>query len=480
VTELSFPSGTWRASWPSYWPRVIHVALLFLTDMLALVSAVSLGYVLWAWLVLHQLPSDYIELMPLLLLFPLGYAGVGLYPGFGVGAVETLRRISCCTSFAFLILAAASFALKMPTHYSRMSFAIAWGVSLIVVPLLRFLLLAVARRWEWWGEPAVLVGRGQWIQWTIRSLENALSLGYRPKWVLSPDVSAHGHIVEGVPVLGGPELAAYLAERGIRVALVSDGRDHSGSSLSWFQQHFRHVIVIRDHQDLPVERVQVRNLGGVIGIEFTNNLLRWPNRLIKRLLDLTMGSLLLALALPLIACGGGLVKLLSRGPFFFSQQREGLGGRLIQVWKLRTMYQDAEQRLEAFLSEKPELRREWEERFKLRHDPRIIPGIGLFLRRFSIDELPQLWSVVKGEMSLVGPRPFPEYHLQGFPPEFRELRRGVRPGLTGMWQVMVRSDGDIEAQQVHDTYYIRNWSVWLDLWILFRTGWAVLVGKGAR
>jgi lipopolysaccharide/colanic/teichoic acid biosynthesis glycosyltransferase len=101
------------------------------------------------------------------------------------------------------------------------------------------------------------------------------------------------------------------------------------------------------------------------------------------------------------------------------------------------------------------------------------------LRRFSVDELPQLWNVVKGEMSLVGPRPFPEYHLRQFQPEFRDLRRRVRPGVTGMWQVMVRSNGGIEEQQLYDTYYIRNWSIWLDVWILFRTGWAVLTGRGA-
>jgi Undecaprenyl-phosphate galactose phosphotransferase WbaP len=417
--------------------------------------------------------------MPLLLLFPLGYAGAGLYPGFGVGAVETLRRISYCTSFAFLVIAAASFVLKLPAHYSRMSFAIAWGASLVVVPLLRFLLLAVAKRWEWWEEPAVLVGRGPWVQWTIRALENALSLGYRPMWVLSSDLHRYSSDVEGVPVLGGPELAPHLAKSGIRVAFLSNGQGSSDSLLSWFQQHFRHVVVIPEDQDLPVERVRICNLGGILGIELTNNLLRWRNRVVKRTLDLTLGVLFLALSLPLIVLGGLFVKLLSHGPFFFYQLREGLGGHSIAVWKLRTMYQDAEHRLQAFLSANPELRQEWEERFKLNHDPRIIPRVGSFLRRFSIDELPQLWSVVKGEMSLVGPRPFPEYHLGQFPPEFRELRRRVRPGLTGMWQVMVRSDGGIEEQKLYDTYYIRNWSIWLDLWVLFRTVWAVLLGRGA-
>jgi lipopolysaccharide/colanic/teichoic acid biosynthesis glycosyltransferase len=264
------------------------------------------------------------------------------------------------------------------------------------------------------------------------------------------------------------------------VALVSDGKeDNSGAPLSWFQQHFRHVVMIHESQDLPIERVRICNLGGLLGIEFTNSLLQWRNRFIKRTLDLTLGALLLVVSLPLVVLGGLLVKLLSPGPFFFYQWREGVVGCRVKVWKLRTMYRDAEQRLEWYLSANPALRREWEERFKLACDPRIVPGVGHVLRRLSIDELPQLWNVVKGEMSLVGPRPFPEYHLQQFPAEFRELRRRVRPGLTGMWQVIVRSDGDIGAQRRYDSYYIRNWSVWLDLYILARTVTAVLAGRGA-
>ena len=462
-----------------WWLRMAHMCLLLLADLLTLLAAISLGYLLWARPVRQQLPLVYIELTPLLLLFLLGYARTGLYPGTGVGVVETLRRLSYSTSFGFLILAAASFVLKLPPHYSRMTFAIAWGASLVLIPLSRALVSSVVSRWQWAGEPAVLIGSREWVQQVVQPLADAPLFGYRLVAVLSSDPSWHDYTLEGLPVLGGPNLAPRLADRGIHVALVEGGEERE-YVLNWFQQYFRRVVIIQDCADLPVERVRVCNLGGMLGIEFTNNILCWPNRVIKRTLDLSLGMILLVLVLPLIVLGGLLVKLWSRGPFFFCQNREGMEGHSIKVWKIRTMYQDAEQRLEASLSANPELRREWEERVKLVHDPRVIRGIGVILRRLSIDELPQLWSVVMGKMSLVGPRPFPEYHLQRFPPEFRLLRRQVCPGLTGMWQVMVRSNGSLREQQLYDTYYIRNWSLWLDLWILFRTVQAVLLGNGAR
>ena len=150
------------------------------------------------------------------------------------------------------------------------------------------------------------------------------------------------------------------------------------------------------------------------------------------------------------------------------------------MWKVRTMVPDAEERLAEYLRTDPVARFEWQRFVKLRHDPRIVPVVGKFFRRFSVDELPQLWNVVRGDMSLVGPRLFPRYHLERFPRDFRKLRRQVPSGMTGLWQVRYRNNGDLSLQQRADAYYIHNWSLWLDLWIVLRTARIVLTGAGAH
>lgn len=461
------------------WARAARVASLIVADGLAVIAATVAAYYLWALPVRHQRPDIYVQLLPLLPVLFLANAFWRLYPGFGAGAVETLRRLSLSSSSIFFSLAAISFALKLEPVYSRMTFAIAWLLTLVLVPLARFGLLSWAQSWSWWGERCVVVGAGDLGRRTLEALRRALSLGYRPVAVLragDEDVEE----IDGVPVAGGLERLPELAAGGLRVLLVADPLlGQRNDAIDALRHDFRHLILIRDHRALPVDGLEVRNLGGVIGVEFVNQLQRRRNRVVKRLLDLGLGGVLLLLSAPLWLGAALLVRLTSRGPAFYTQEREALFGRRFRLIKLRTMYADAEARLERHLAADAAARAEWQDQRKLRHDPRVLPFVGHWLRRFSIDELPQLWHVVRGDMSLVGPRPFPEYHLESFSPAFRELRRRVRPGLTGLWQVTVRSSGGITEQEAYDSYYIRNWSLWMDLYVLGKTFAAVIRGRGA-
>lgn len=460
--------------------RLLRLLYLLSVDCLALLFAGAVAYYCWAKMVRGQPVGLYLLLLQLLPLFPLAYASWGLYPGFGLGAVELLRRLTLTSSFIFLLLASFSFVLRIPHHYSRMSFAIAILLVLILGPTSRLFALSVAKRWSWWREPVVIIGTGDLAEITIESLNDALSLGYRPAAVLSVTSNPVRTETAGVPVVGSLDRVPELGARGIRTALVAADTDELPEvAFDHLQQYYRHVVWIRSQTAIQVEGVGVRNLGRVLGIEFVNQLLRKRNRLLKRSLDLVLGCLGLLLTSPVILFAVASVKLVDWGPGFYHQEREGLDGRKIRVWKIRTMYQDADRRLADHLERDPVASREWQERCKLADDPRILPIVGRFLRRFSVDELPQLWNVVTGDMSLVGPRPFPAYHLENFSEEFRAFRQRVRPGLTGLWQVMARNQGGFKEQEEYDTYYIRNWSLWLDIYVIGKTTLAVVSGRGA-
>lgn len=460
--------------------RLARTAMLAAHDAAMLAMAGTIAYVSWAAPMRGQSPSMYLELAPLVGLFIAGYARAGLYPGIGLGPVEMLRRFSYITTFGFLVLAAFSFALKVPHLYSRATFLLAFVLSLVLVPVGRELLTHAASRWHWWTEPVVVIGTGVSAARAIRSTRQARRLGYRPAAVVAVDqVTAAGAALEGIPIVGGLDQVQALSAGGIRVAFLETEPFRTPELVDQLQQVFLHVILLRGLDDLPVEGLQVRNLGSSVGIEYTNNLLRPRNQTAKRALDLVLGGAALVLLAPVILMAALSVRLIDGAPAFFYQNRAGLGGRRLNMPKIRTMCRDADGRLAGHLAANPSMRDEWRARYKLRDDPRLIPGVGRTLRRFSIDELPQLWKVVTGEMSLVGPRPFPDYHLEEFTPAFRELRQRVRPGITGWWQISIRSEGSTDDQEALDTYYIRNWSVWFDLYVLGRTVFVVVSGRGA-
>lgn len=206
---------------------------------------------------------------------------------------------------------------------------------------------------------------------------------------------------------------------------------------------------------------------------------RWQvSQTIKRSFDFTASALILTAISPLLAIIYVLMRLDSKGPVFYKQKRIGQDGKVFDTWKFRTMVVNAEQRLNEHLAANPAARIEWETNFKLKKDPRIT-RMGNLLRKTSLDELPQLFNVLLGEMSLVGPRPLPEYHHWAIAPHTRTLREMVKPGITGQWQISSRSDGDLSDLERFDTYYVTNWSLRLDLEILFKTPLVVILGKGA-
>ncbi len=199
----------------------------------------------------------------------------------------------------------------------------------------------------------------------------------------------------------------------------------------------------------------------------------------KSIVDIILSLIILSMVFPLFFIIPILIKLTDKGPIFYKQKRIGYKGKPFFIIKFRTMYPDAEKRLKEILEKDPKAREQWEKTWKLRNDPRITP-IGKLLRKTSLDELPQFFNVLKGEMSVVGPRPVVEEELKKFYKDKAKYYISVKPGITGYWQVEGRSDiKDYEKRVEMDVWYVKNMSLWLDLKIIFKTLWVMLTRKGA-
>jgi Undecaprenyl-phosphate galactose phosphotransferase WbaP len=491
ATNLILPDTTWDSQWlaarrgarPLIWRRITPWAA---TGSLVLAD-------IWVFLISFIMASAARDALvgpmeqPLLLwvvgaAWLVARAGVGLYPGYGMAPPEELRASVVTTLGVALVEIAAFFVLKEEAA-SRLVAITTWGLVLLLSLMVRGPLKALLVRLQLYGCPVVVVGAGKRGAFVVREMKANPAMGYIPVAVFDDDLAKIGRTIEGVPVLGTVEDAPLTVfpypVRHALIAVSAAPRARLLDIARALTRRYAHLVVMPDVLGLADLWVRPRALGTSLSLEVRNNLLRPVNGIVKRCADVLFGLPLLAAAAPAIVTAAVAIKLISPGPAFFGQEREGRNGRRIRVWKLRTMVPDAERRLAEYLAANPEARREWETRMKLFNDPRVIPYVGKWLRRFSIDEFPQFWNIVKGDMSLVGPRPFPDYHLAKFDDEFRAFRHQVRPGLTGMWQVNERSTADMAGQELRDSYYIRNWSLWLDLWILFRTLPAALRGTGA-
>jgi Undecaprenyl-phosphate galactose phosphotransferase WbaP len=471
--ELAMKSQEWRGTW----------FVMFLADVLALELCVFLGTMtrlslspIWP---IEISIAQYLDIAVAVLMLPVALNFMGMYPGYGTNPASRLRQRIIASFILFGLLIAWNY-LQYKDDLSRgilvASALFAVFVPSIIEALVRHTLITFRR----WGQPTVILGGGQTGQAVVRLLQRRPELGFRPIGVFDDDSAKWGTEIDGVRVLGPVAHAGNFSRLPVRNALIAMPRLNGHETAKVLEDlRFENVIIVPHLFGLQSLWVSPVDLEEVVGLQVKNNLLVKHNYFIKRALDFAIGIPAAILSLPILAFAGLWIFLVDGGPIFFVQERRGYKNKRIGVLKLRTMYKDAEKRLVDHLAENPDVREEWERFFKLRKDPRILPGVGRFLRRTSLDELPQVFNVLRGDMSLVGPRPFPDYHLEKFDRRFCDIRSSVLPGLTGFWQISARSDGDLEVQESLDSYYIRNWSVWLDLYVMMRTFIIVIRGTGA-
>ena len=418
----------------------------------------------------------YLHLWPAATLFILGFAIERMYTIVGSNPADELRRATLATTLGYVAIAAATFMMRGGEYYSRGIFVIAWLFSLMSVPLGRALVRKFFAPLSWWGYPVVVLGAGKTGEMIVKTLHRQPELGLKPIAILDDDPSKHG-LLFNVPVPGGLNLAADLAQRGgVSYAIVAmPGVPHARllEIVESYAYTFSHLIVIPDLFGFASLRVPVQDLGGTLGLEVRQQLLLPVPRFSKRAMDLLVTIVGGCIILPLLVVLAFAVRLTSRGPVLFSQQRPGKGGKPFRIWKFRTMYIDAEDRFKRLPGE---LQEEFMRYGKIKNDPRVT-WVGKWMRKFSLDEFPQLWNVFVGELSLVGPRPYLNNQIPDMK-EFDDIVFKVVPGMTGLWQVSGRSELTFAERLKLDAYYVRNWSIWLDIWIMART-LPVLLGKGA-
>ena len=374
------------------------------------------------------------------------YHGRFFHPGAQLHPVEELRRLTGSSLIVHaLTIAALALTFQTTKEYSRAVIVI----SGIFVALLSQPMRDLARR-----------------------ILKALGIGQIPVELIG-DAAAVKRV------------AAIFAEDAYAGFKVSDTARNAilcgkigEMSLTEVFDRYDSVEVLPTDTVLPTCGAQAVNFDGIGGLEIVNQRRIALLRHEKWLVDKFLAAVVFVFSLPLFILIPILVKLTSKGPVFYRHHRLGKCGRPMRVWKFRSMYTDADERLKKVLETDPDRKAEWETKFKLADDPRVTP-FGRFLRKTSLDELPQLFNVFAGEMALVGPRPIVEKEVALYGADYATFS-SAKPGVTGLWQVSGRSDVDYGRRVALDIHYILNWSPWLDLWIVKKTIGAVFLMRGAK
>jgi Undecaprenyl-phosphate galactose phosphotransferase WbaP len=423
--------------------------------------------------------KSFVTYWPYLPLFIVVFWMARLYPGVSLAPAEELRHFTISSLMAHGGIIFSRYIEDEEFDPISAAIIISFILSTVILLICRSAMRAILKKTKLGGIPAVVFGGGSTGRMVVdRCLKNRV--GYVPVLILDDD-PAKGDKYQGVPIIHdtgiGPELVRRYNIKMAIVAMPKLDRAVLAHLLNYSVSAFRYNVLVPDFFSTTNIWMSVRDFDGILGLATSQKLKMSWNLGIKRLIDLGIVILGGIVVLPFLLLFALLVKLSSPGPVLYGHTRLGLKGRHFKAYKFRSMVVDADEQLELMLESNPQIREEWERNHKLKKDPRVTK-IGRFLRRTSFDEFPQLINILKGEMSLVGPRPVVDEEVEKYGEDYGRIF-SVKPGLTGLWQVSGRSDANYSDRVAFDTYYLQSWSVWLDLWILYKTAGVVIRGKGA-
>jgi Undecaprenyl-phosphate galactose phosphotransferase WbaP len=424
--------------------------------------------------------KSFVTYWPYLPVFILIFQIMGLYPGVSMAPSEELRRFFIGSLMAFGGIILSRYIEDQEFDAISVAFIISFIFSVAILLICRNMMHRLLSITKLGGIPAVIYGSGTTGRLVIDRLLGNIRTGYIPVLILDDNFNGEDEY-RGIPIIHdtgtGPEIVNLFNIKVAIVAMPEIEQKELAKLLNYSASAFRYSVLIPDFFSITNIWMTIRDFDGILGFVTSHKLRMFWNLGIKRFMDLFIVIIGGILLLPLFLLIALLIKLSSPGPVLYGHTRRGMNGKLFTAYKFRSMVSNSGEILQKLLDSDPEIRKEWDNNHKLKKDPRVT-GIGKILRRTSLDEFPQLINILKGEMSLVGPRPIVDEEVEKYGEDYTRIF-SVKPGLTGLWQVSGRSDTDYAERVAFDTYYLQSWSVWLDVWVLFKTFGAVIKGKGA-
>jgi Undecaprenyl-phosphate galactose phosphotransferase WbaP len=467
--------------------RTIRAATLLVADLgafllawfMAVVVSAFLGKALWPqWFPLTTLSGIVFTVMSLLVVLAL--AGSGQYVRRNsyweeVGTVWRYAAMAALVNFALNFFVQVS--------YTRTLLLLAWVFAFVNIPLVRVIARELLMRFGCWKRMALLVGDGENAAEACDAMRRERHMGID----ISGRVGRSSALAQfaGIPVYDFDEGVETVAQRlGCEIILLALGGRWQvpiASVVNSLHQQKFEVFVVPALQGLPVHSMQAQHFfsNDVLFLRLQYKLFSRWSQLLKRSIDIVIASAMLLALSPLMIFVAWRIWREDGTPVLYVHRRVGANGEDFDFIKFRSMVRDADAALASWKTDNPELYEKYHaSNFKLANDPRMLKT-GAWTRRSSIDELPQLWNVLRGDMSLVGPRPLLRRELPKYSEPAMALYEQVRPGITGLWQVNGRSHTTFEQRAAMDSWYVRNWSLWVDWVILLKTVHVVLSGRGA-
>jgi len=397
--------------------------------------------------------------------------------------LETVRQIFYAVLYALITCILALYFMQASVLASRLYVVLFGVLALFNVYAARYALLKFLKVTNTFMNPVILIGAGKTAEQVLRSFER--DLGYRYKVIgILDDNPVSQTLPQKFLLMGTLDNAAEIVhDSGVKTVIVTVPgmeKEKLQALLEHIQPYVRDIIFVPDLIGVPLYNVEAQTLFNeqIMMLFLRNNLARRRNRVFKRFFDIAVGGLLCVPILPILLVIAICITLDSKGPAFFNAQRIGKHGKTFTCYKFRSMHTNAGEILKEYLAAHSAAQEEWNTFAKLRdYDPRVTK-VGRWIRKYSLDELPQILNVIKGDMSLVGPRPYLPREKEDIGEYISTITLTV-PGITGFWQTSGRNDVSFAGRVAMDTWYVRNWSIWLDLMYLFKTAKIVFTGKGA-